>query len=110
MAAKKQTPIAPSTPIAPTPPIDDAVRFNFRLNPRRPREKVILDFLRQHTEQYDASRVIKQALYELATNRSWLTGQPIVQFDPLPEAVPVVKPNEQLLNDIVSGLEDWLQQ
>jgi len=46
---------------------DDAIRFNFRLNPRRPKERVILEFLRDHAENYDASRIIKQALYEMAT-------------------------------------------
>lgn len=98
MAANKRT------------PIDDAVRFNFRLNPRRPKEKIVIDFLREHTANYDASGVIKQALYELATRRSWITGQPLHQYEPMPETPALVKPQDRLLDDMLAGLSDWMQQ
>ncbi len=89
---------------------DDGVRFNFRLNPRRPKERIILEFLRNHAENYDASRIIKQALYEMATGRSWLNEQPIkpaAMLDDETEFTPAAR-NDQLLNDMLAGLDDWM--
>ncbi|MCC7451975.1 MAG: hypothetical protein IT324_31510 [Anaerolineae bacterium] len=93
---------------------DESVRINFRLNPRRPKERVILEFLRQHADNYDASRVIKQALYELATGRDWLTNEPLRIREPLPEdrqqpSLPAPE-TDYLLDEILSGLDEWSQQ
>ncbi len=90
---------------------DDAIRFNFRLNPRRPKERVILEFLRDHAENYDASRIIKQALYELATGRSWITDQPLRTIvETSEEEAESHAPIQQdhLLDDMLQGLEDWM--
>ncbi len=89
----------------------NAIRFNFRLNPRRPKERVILEFLRDHAENYDASRIIKQALYEMATGRSWITDQPLqvvaaVSEEAAPSPVPIH--HDHLLDDMLQGLEDWM--
>ncbi len=88
---------------------DDSIRFNFRLNPRRPKERIILEFLRDHAENYDASRIIKQALYELATGRSWITDQPL-RAAMLEEAAASPAPIRQdhLLDEMLQGLEDWM--
>ncbi len=88
---------------------DDAIRFNFRLNPRRPKERIILEFLRDHAENYDASRIIKQALYELATGRSWLNDEPLRTMLPeeANEAAPVPVRQDHLLDEMLQGLEDW---
>ena len=89
-------------------PADESMRINFRLNPQRPKEKLILEFLRQHTENYDASRIIKQALYELATGRSWVTGQ-VAQKTVDDEAVPapINDHDNEVMDDILAGLEEW---
>ncbi len=88
---------------------DDSIRFNFRLNPRRPKERVILEFLRDHAENYDASRIIKQALYEMVTGRSWITDQPLrTAAAALEDAVPVPVRQDHLLDDMLQGLEDWM--
>ena len=90
---------------------DDAIRFNFRLNPRRPKERIILEFLRDHAENYDASRIIKQALYEMATGRSWITEQPLrAQTAMLEEEDTSPAPIQQdhLLDEMLQGLEDWM--
>src|SRR5512133_2540945 len=88
-----------------------ASRFNFRLNPRRPKERVILEFLRDHAENYDASRIIKQALYEMATGRSWVTDQPMRAAIAMPEdeaasSMPIQQ--DHLLDEMLQGLEDWM--
>ncbi len=91
---------------------DDAMRINFRLNPRRPKERIILEFLKRHAENYDASRVIKQTLYEAATGRSWLTGQPITSTT-TNNFIPAELPDtdaDQVIDDILSGIDDWLGQ
>src|SRR5512142_286979 len=90
---------------------DDAIRFNFRLNPRRPKERVILEFLRDHAENYDASRIIKQAPYELATGRSWITDQPLRAILDTSEGEEVSHApiqQDHLLDDMLQGLEDWM--
>ncbi len=93
----------------------NAIRFNFRLNPRRPKERVILEFLRDHAENYDASRIIKQALYEMATGRSWVTDQPlrtaIVTGDAEEPALAPIQQVRQdhLLDEMLQGLEDWMR-
>jgi hypothetical protein len=79
-------------------PERDAIRFNFRLNPRHPKEEIILDFLHKHAENYDASRIVKQALYEMATGRSWITDEPL-------------KPSnrrDRVQDDMILALEDWM--
>ncbi len=89
----------------------DTVRFNFRLNPRRPKERVILEFLRDHAENYDASRIIKQALYEMATGRSWVTDQPLQAAVVMPEEAalsPAPIHQDHLLDEMLQGLEDWM--
>jgi hypothetical protein len=96
-------------------PEDESVRINFRLNPKRSKERVILEFLRQHADNYDASRIIKQALYELATGRSWVTGERLTptakqQEDDWEASTGSAQDNDQMLNDILSGLEDWTKQ
>ena len=87
---------------------DESVRVNFRLNPERPKERVILDFLQGHARNYDASRMIKQALYEMVTGLSWATGQPLQRraADEEPEA-PKINPRDGLLDDILAGLNEW---
>ncbi len=87
---------------------DESVRVNFRLNPERPKERVILDFLQGHARNYDASRMIKQALYEMVTGLSWATGQPLQRraADDEPEA-PKINPRDGLLDDILAGLNEW---
>ncbi len=90
---------------------DDAIRFNFRVNPRRPKERVILEFLRDHAENYDASRIIKQALYEMATGRSWITDQPLQMAATMPAedpVSPVPMQRDDLLDEMLQGLEDWM--
>ena len=90
---------------------DEAVHINFRLNPRRPKERIILEFLRQHTENYDASRVIKQALYEMATGRSWINGQMVQAVSENDNMTQISGGNaDRVLDDIVAGLDDWLTQ
>ena len=89
-------------------PDDESIRINFRLNPRRPKERIILEFLRQHAENYDASRVIKQALYEMATGRSWVNGQATQKtFDEDDALIPVNSHDDEVMDDILSGLDDW---
>lgn len=91
---------------------DDSIRINFRLNPRRPKERVILEFLKRHAENYDASRVIKQTLYEAATGRSWLTDQSITRTT-TNDFIPTESSNtnaDQMIDDIISGIDDWLGQ
>ncbi len=89
---------------------DDSIRFNFRLNPRRPKERIILEFLRDHAENYDASRIIKQALYELATGRSWITDQPLRAAVAMSdeEISPAPIRQDHLLDEMLQGLEDWM--
>lgn len=90
----------------------DSIRINFRLNPRRPKERIILEFLRGHAENYDASRVIKQTLYEAATGRSWVNDQPItsaVTNDFIPAEFSD-DDTDQVIDDILSGIDDWLGQ
>ncbi len=89
----------------------DTIRFNFRLNPRRPKERIILEFLRDHAENYDASRIIKQALYEMATGRSWITEQPLRAQTAMPEeedTSPAPIQQDHLLDEMLQGLEDWM--
>jgi len=87
----------------------DGVRINFRLNPQRPKERIILEFLRRHAENYDASRIIKQMLYEVATGRSWLTDQPIqtVVYNEVSLPPAQNEKNDEVLDDIMAGLDDW---
>jgi hypothetical protein len=95
-------------------PDDESVRINFRLNPKRPKERVILEFLRQHADNYDASRIIKQALYELATGNSWVTGESlrvtVKRDEEAPATAAPIQEPDTLLNDILSGLDDWTTQ
>ncbi len=88
------------------------MRINFRLNPRRPKERIILEFLKRHAENYDASRVIKQTLYEAATGRSWLNDQPITRGSADEFITPELpeRDNEHVIDDILSGIDDWLGQ
>ncbi len=89
----------------------DTIRFNFRLNPRRPKERIILEFLRDHAENYDASRIIKQALYEMATGRSWITEQPLRVLTGVSEeedASPAPIQQDHLVDELLQGLEDWM--
>ncbi len=89
----------------------DTIRFNFRLNPRRPKERLILEFLRDHAENYDASRIIKQALYEMATGRSWIADQPLRAAVAVLEDVedpPAPVRQDHLLDEMLQGLEDWM--
>lgn len=87
---------------------DESIRINFRLNPRRPKERVILEFLRQHAENYDASRIIKQALYEMATGRSWVNGQAAQRVSDEEDVPPPIDDHaNKVMDDILSGLDDW---
>src|SRR5258708_32576598 len=88
-------------------PADESMRINFRLNPRRPKEKLILEFLRQHTENYDASRIIKQALYEMATGRSWVNGQVAQRVSDEDNVPPINDHADEVMDNILSGLDDW---
>jgi hypothetical protein len=89
------------------PTKDESVRISFRLNPERPKERVVLDFLQEHTGNYDASRMIKQALYEMVTGLSWVTGQPLQRQVADEEPMPKIKARDTLLDDIMAGLNEW---
>lgn len=88
-------------------------RINFRLNPDRPKEQVILSFLQHHLANYSASSMIKAMLYEKATGRSWVTDRPLAQE--LPSEYFYAEPpkptvDEAVLDDIIAGLDDWMNQ
>ncbi len=83
------------------------MRVSFRLNPERPKERVILDFLQEHAGNYDASRMIKQALYEMVTGLSWVTGQPLQRQAAEEEPAARIAVRDSLLDDIMAGLNDW---
>ncbi|HLY28473.1 MAG TPA: hypothetical protein VKQ72_19150 [Aggregatilineales bacterium] len=88
-------------------------RIVFRLNPNRPQEKVILEYLAQQSGAYQASASIKRALYEKVTGLDWDTNRPLA---PAPvavtEPVKVRKPaddekKKKQIADIMAGLDDW---
>jgi hypothetical protein len=87
-------------------------KFNFRLNLSNPKERVIWQFLQSHASSRDASRAIKQVLYEAATGLSWMTNQPLRSATaqmPMP-VEETAKPLfiEEDLEDLEAGLDSWL--
>ncbi len=87
-------------------------KFNFRLNLSNPKDRVIWQFLQSHASSRDASRTIKQVLYEAATGVSWITNQPL-RSAAVQAPVPVqetAKPLfiEEDMEDLETGLDNWL--
>jgi hypothetical protein len=91
---------------------DSSIRINFRLNPDRPKERVILEFLRKYSEHYEASRIIKQALYDMATGKTWISVPTAALPDTEEESEVQTQPDRrasEVLDEISAGLGDWLQ-
>jgi hypothetical protein len=91
-------------------------KFNFRLNLSNPKERLIWNFLQDQVNHRDASRTIKQLLYESLTGLSWATNQPLqpVRQIATPHSPAASEPqalyNEEDLDNLDTGLGDWWTQ
>jgi|SRR5450755_2566998 hypothetical protein len=52
-------------------------RFDMKINRADPRERVVSNFLRSFKGSREASKAVKQLLYQNATGLDWYTGRPL---------------------------------